>query len=99
SLEGFASRELGELSGGFAAIAFGTQYRGDELTYDYNEDANRDTFLFLVGTPDFGDDRDVEAVFVELALPFTETLNFQLAGGYESDGDGVAAPHPKPQLL
>jgi TonB dependent receptor len=99
SLEGFASRELGELGGGFAAIAFGTQYRGDELRYDYNEDANRDNFLFLVGNPDFGDDRDVEAVFVELALPFTETLNLQLAGRYESYGDGVDSTDPKATLL
>jgi outer membrane receptor protein involved in Fe transport len=99
SLEGFASRELGELGGGFAAMAVGAQYRGDELAYDYNEDANRDNFLFLVGNPDFGDDRDVEAVFVELALPFSETINLQLAGRYESYGDGVDSTDPKATLL
>ena len=80
SLEGYVTRELGELGGGFAGIAVGAQYRGDELTYDYDANANRDNFLFLVGNPDFGDDRDVEAVFVELALPFSESLNLQLAG-------------------
>ena len=99
SLEGFVSRELGELGGGPAGLAVGAQYRGDELSYDYDENANRDNFLFLVGNPDFGDDRDVEAVFVEFALPFTETLNLQLAGRYESYGDGVDSTDPKATLL
>jgi outer membrane receptor protein involved in Fe transport len=99
SLEGYVTRELGELGGGFAGIAVGAQYRGDELTYDYDANANRDNFLFLVGNPDFGDERDVEAVFVELALPFTEALNLQLAGRYESYGDGVDSTDPKTTLL
>jgi len=99
SLDAFTSRELGELGGGFAGLAFGAQYRGDELTYDYDENANRDNFLFLVGNPDFGDDRDVNAVFVELALPFTESLNLQLAGRYESYGGGVDSTDPKATLL
>jgi outer membrane receptor protein involved in Fe transport len=99
SLEGFMSRELGSLGGGSAAIAVGAQYRADELTYDYNENANLDNFLFLVGNPDFGDDRDVGAVFVELALPFSETLNLQLAGRYEDYGDGVDSTDPKATLL
>ncbi len=99
SLEGFVSRELGELAGGYAAIAVGAQFRADELSYDYDDNANRDNFLFLVGNPDFADDRDVEAVFVELALPFTETLNLQLAGRYESYGSGVDSTDPKATLL
>lgn len=99
SLEGFTSRELGELAGGYAALAVGAQLRADELSYDYNDDANRDNFLFLVGNPDFADDRDVEAVFVEFALPFTETLNLQLAGRYETYGDGVDSTDPKATLL
>jgi outer membrane receptor protein involved in Fe transport len=99
SLEGYATRELGELGGGFAGLAVGAQLRADELTYDYDDNANRDNFLFLTGNPDFGDDRDVEAVFVELALPFTERLNLQLAGRYESYGDGVDSTDPKATLL
>jgi len=77
----------------------GAQLRADELSYDYNDDANRDNFLFLTGNPDFADDRDVEAVFVELALPFSETLNLQLAGRYESYGDSVDSTDPKATLL
>jgi outer membrane receptor protein involved in Fe transport len=99
SLEGYVTRELGELGGGFAGLAVGAQYRGDELSYDYDDNANRDNFLFLVGNPDFADDRDVEAVFVELALPFSESLNLQLAGRYETYGDGVESTDPKATLL
>jgi outer membrane receptor protein involved in Fe transport len=99
SLEGFVSRELGNLGGGPVGMAVGAQYRGDELTYDYDENANRDNFLFLVGNPDFGDSRDISAAFIEFALPFTETLNLQLAGRYEDYGDGVDSTDPKASLL
>jgi outer membrane receptor protein involved in Fe transport len=99
SLEGFVSRELRSLSGGPAGLAVGAQLRRDELSYDYDEDANRDNYLFLVGNPDFGDKRDIDAVFVELALPFTETLDLQLAGRYEDYGDGVDSTDPKATLL
>ncbi len=51
SLDGHVTRELGELGGGFAGLAVGAQYRGDELSYDYDADANRDNYLFLVGQP------------------------------------------------
>jgi outer membrane receptor protein involved in Fe transport len=99
SLEGVASRELGSLRGGPVGLAVGAQYRGDELTYDYDENANRDNYLFLVGNPDFGDSRDISALFVEFALPFTETLSLQLAGRYEDYGDGVDSADPKASLL
>jgi iron complex outermembrane receptor protein len=99
SLDAFTSRELGQLGGGFVGLAFGVQYRGDELTYDYDENANRDNFLFLTGNPDFGDDRDVSAVFVELALPFTENIHLQVAGRYENYGQGVDSTDPKVTLL
>jgi outer membrane receptor protein involved in Fe transport len=99
TVEGFVTRQLGELAGGAAAIAIGAQYRGDELSYDYNANANRDNFLFLVGNPDFGDDRDVSALFIELALPLSETLNLQVAGRYETYGSGVDSTDPKVTLL
>ena len=61
--------EFGDLPGGTVGVAFGAQYRDEELNYDYDEDSNRDNFLFLTGNPDFSGSRDVSAVFVELALP------------------------------
>jgi iron complex outermembrane receptor protein len=99
SLEGFISRPFAEFDGGSAGIAVGAQLRGDKLSYDYDENANNDNFLFLVGNPDFSNSRDIQAVFVELSLPFTEHINLQVAGRYESYGDGVDSTDPKVTLL
>jgi outer membrane receptor protein involved in Fe transport len=99
TLDGILSGEFGELSGGPVGAAFGVQTRQDELTYDYNDEANRDNFLFLVGNPDFGDDRDVTALFMELALPLSETVDVQLAARYEDYGNDVDSANPKISLL
>ncbi|HEX7081814.1 MAG TPA: TonB-dependent receptor [Gammaproteobacteria bacterium] len=98
TVEGFVSKPLGELAGGTAGLAVGAQYRGEELTYDYDENANRDNFLFVTGNPDFGGDRNVQAAFVELALPLTEALNMQLAARYEDYGP-VDSTDPKVTVL
>ncbi len=99
TVEGFVTRQLGDLGGGPVGFAVGAQYRGEEISYDYDPNANRDNFLFLVGNPDFGDERDVDALFVELALPFTEALNLQVATRYEDYGHGVDSTDPKLTLL
>jgi len=102
TVEGFVTRQLGGLSsglkGGPVGLAVGAQYRSEALSYDYDENANRDNFLFLVGNPDFGDERDVNAVFAELSLPFTETIHVQAAARYEDYGD-VSSTDPKLTLL
>jgi iron complex outermembrane recepter protein len=99
TVEGFATRQFGELGGGPLGLAVGAQYRGDEIAYDYDANANRDNFMFLIGNPDFENDRDANAVFVELALPLAETLHLQLAGRYENYGQGVDSTDPKATLL
>jgi outer membrane receptor protein involved in Fe transport len=94
-----ATGYFGELAGGPIGSAFGVQWRNASLSYDYNDQANADNFLFLVGNPDFGDDRDVAAVFVELALPLHDTLDLQLAARYEAYGNGVDSADPKLSVL
>jgi outer membrane receptor protein involved in Fe transport len=98
TVDGFVTRELGELGGGPLGLAVGAQYRADELSYDYDENANRDNFLFLIGNPDFADERDVRAAFVELVLPFTDTVNLQVATRYEDYG-AIDSTDPKVTLL
>ena len=90
--------EFGNLPGGTVGVAFGAQLRSDELTYDYDDDSNRDNFLFLTGNPDFSADRDVTALFVEFALPLSPTLDLQLAARYE-DYDDVDSTDPKVSFL
>jgi iron complex outermembrane recepter protein len=103
TLEGYATRRLrgrmAGLRGGPIGIAVGAQYRGEQLYYDYDENADRDNFLFLIGNPDFSDRRDVGASFVELSLPVSETVNVQAAVRYEDYGNGVDSTDPKLTLL
>jgi len=98
-VEGNVTRDLGALRGVPIRLAFGAQYREEKLSYDYDANANRDNFMFLVGNPDFGNDRNVEAAFVELSLPVSEDLNVQVAARYENYGDGVDSADPKVSLL
>ena len=95
---GFVSRELGELRGGQAALVVGVQHRAEELRHDYNDDANRNNFIFLVGNPDFREDRNINSLFAELALPITETVNLQLAARHEDYGD-IDSTDPKITVL
>ena len=80
-------------------MVIGAQYRDQELEYDYDDNSNRDNFLFLVGNPDFKADRDVTAVFAEIALPLHETLEAQRAVRYEDYGSDEDTTDPKIALL
>jgi outer membrane receptor protein involved in Fe transport len=98
TVDAVVSRRLGELAGGPIGLAVGAQYRSEELAHDYDENANRDNFVFLVGNPDFKNDRDIDAVFAELALPISETLSLQVAARYEDYGD-IDSTDPKVTML
>lgn len=84
--EAFMSTELFEMDGGAAGIAFGAQYRYQDLTQDYDALANQDRFAFVIGNPDIYGEQDVYAVFGELAMPVTEDLDVQIALRYEDYG-------------
>jgi outer membrane receptor protein involved in Fe transport len=88
-LEGFASINVFEMNGGTAGLAFGAQYRKEQLSQDYDALSNEDSFTFLIGNPDFKDSLDVIAAFAELALPVTDTLDVQLALRYEDYGGTI----------
>ena len=99
TFDGVITGEIGEIAGGPVGIAVGAQLRDEELSYDYNDQANAENFMFLVGNPDFANSRDVSAAFVELALPVTETLDVQLAARIEDYGGGVDSTDPKLTFL
>jgi len=99
TVDALLSGELGELGGGPIGIAIGAQFRSDEISYDYDPNTNADNFLFFNGIPDFEGDRDISAVFAELALPVSSTLEMQLAARYEDYGHGVDSADPKISLL
>ena len=76
-------------------LAVGAEIRREKLSYDYDANANRDNFMFLVGNPDFGNDRSVEAAFVELSLPVTEDLNVQVAARSRTMATASTRPTPR----
>lgn len=94
-----ASALLGDLRGGPLGLAVGAQYRGEKISYEYDEQANNDNYMFLIGNPDFADDRSVNAVFAELALPLGDTVDLQFAARREDYGSGVRSTDPKATLL
>jgi len=88
-LEGFASISVFDMDGGAAGLAFGAQYRKEQLSQDYDALSNEDSFTFVIGNPDFKDSLDVMAAFAELALPVSDTLDVQLALRYEDYGSSI----------
>ncbi len=99
TIDGVVTGEFGELGGNPIGAALGAQIREAKLSYDYNDEANQDNFQFLVGNPDFGDSRDVTALFAELALPLSDAIDVQLAARYEDYGNGVNSADPKLSML
>ncbi|MEL6214129.1 MAG: TonB-dependent receptor, partial [Pseudomonadota bacterium] len=91
TIEAVVSGEIFETKAGTASIAIGAQYRQEELAHDYNSLANQDRFAFVIGNPDFDADRDVNAAFVELGIPVTDTIDIQLAARYEDYGGAIGS--------
>lgn len=89
--EAFTSFDVFEMGGGFAALALGVQYRENQLSQDYDELSNQDSFTFVIGNPDIDGSQDVWAAFGELALPLSEDLDVQLALRYEDYGGSIGS--------
>ncbi|MFT5669716.1 MAG: iron complex outermembrane receptor protein [Kangiellaceae bacterium] len=88
-IEGYVSVDIFEMDGGSAGLAFGLQYREEELSQDYDQLSNEDSFSFVIGNPDFDDSLSVFAAFAEVALPVTEDLDVQIAVRFEDYGGTV----------
>lgn len=87
------SRDLDQwyLSGGVPAMALGWQYRKEEYNLSPDENLqNADTVFYFFGpTQRLEKDQDVVALFGELALPFWDNFEMQLALRYEDYGGDV----------
>ena len=89
--EAITSFDVFEMGGGFAALALGVQYRENQLSQDYDDLANQDSFTFVIGNPDIDGSQDVWAAFGELALPINDELDVQLAVRYEDYGGTIGS--------
>lgn len=99
TLSGLATGDLFEMAGGNAGLAVGAQLRQENLDYDYDENANNNNFIFFRGNPDFDGDRDIKAVFSELAMPVLDNLDIQLSVRYEDYEDSGSSTDPKVGVL
>lgn len=96
--DGHITGDVFELDAGPVGVAFGAQYRADKLEYDFNERSNELAFNFFGGGEDFSGKQDVWAVFTELSVPLTETLELQTALRHESF-DIASTTDPKVAFL
>jgi len=84
------SGDLFALPAGMARAALGFQFRDVELSQDFDDNAERGNFLFITApTEDFAGSRDVFAVFGEVELPLTNTLDLSAALRYGDYGGAV----------
>lgn len=77
-----------ELGGGEVGVALGIERREDTLSADFDSLLNSGAYANFKGvlTPDYSGTQTVDAVFGELALPFSDTLDVQVAGRMEDFG-------------
>jgi outer membrane receptor protein involved in Fe transport len=92
-----SGNDLFSLPGGEAGFALGFQYREESLSYVYDTITQHDGWGFLIGNPNFSGERDVSAVFAEVMLPLTETIEVSAAVRYEDYG-GVVGDTTDPKL-
>ena len=82
------TRDLWETSAGTVQSAFGLQYREDTLEVKRNPEALiPNNFVFVGGGVEIDERQDVYALFGEVVIPVSDTLEAQLALRYEDFGD------------
>lgn len=86
-LESIATGDLFEVGGGMAQAAVGFQYRDVEYDVDANIVANALDYWIGVGQPDQTVDRQTTAVFGEVRLPLTDTLEIDASMRHEMVDD------------
>lgn len=92
--------KVGETASGDIGLAVGVQYRREEFSRDYDDLSNRDAFAFIIGSPDFINDRDITAVFAETSIPLSSKLDLSAAIRYEDYGGAIGDTiDPKVSLL
>jgi len=64
-------------------MAFGLQWRQDEVSVEVDDTSNAKGFSFIFGGTNWSGKENTYAAFLEFAIPVTDTLELQLAGRYE----------------
>jgi len=88
-LDAVFSGTVGSTAAGDIGLAVGAQYRREDFARDFDDLSNQDAFAFIIGSSDFDDDRDIVALFSEIAIPLSPTLDFNAALRYEDYGGNI----------
>ena len=99
SMDAVVSGDLFEIGDNMVQVAFGGQYRKEKMDYDWSDDyngpngdgsnsgnlagLNGGNLMFLYGGPDYGGERDIYALFGEVAIPIDDTLDIQLVNSFD----------------
>lgn len=99
TLEGIVTGELWEMAGGTTGVAFGTQFRKQLLEIEVDPIAKDGGFGFDPQVlTDWDSNRQTEAVFGEIVMFPSESLEVDLAARYE-DTEGTSSVEPKISAL
>lgn len=99
SLEGVVTGELWDMAGGATGIAFGTQWRQQDLDIHVDPISKDGGFGFAPQVvQDWSSSRDTKAVFAEMLFYPAESFELDLAARYE-DTLGQSSTEPKVSML
>lgn len=99
SLEGIVTGDLWDMAGGTTGLALGAQFRRQVVDIDQDPVMKDGGFGFAPQVVlDWDSQRDTEAVFAEMAMYPTNTLEFGIAARYE-DTEGKSSVEPKVSML
>lgn len=99
-VDAVVSGSIAELDAGEVGLAIGFQYRDESTSSDLDDISNADGFGFLIGGPDFDNSRSPYAVFAEVLVPLTDTLELSGALRFEDYGGTIGDTlDPKVSLL
>ncbi len=99
-IDAVISGTVGSTGAGDIGLAIGIQWRDESFSQDLDDISNADGFAFLIGGPDFADDRTAKAIFAEAFIPLADTIDFSAALRYEDYGGSIGDTlDPKFSLL
>lgn len=90
-VDGVVSGSLLDLPAGPLGVAVGAAYRKDTISAVFDEVQLQNGFAFFGQAENFSGSIDSYAVFTEVALPVTDSVNAQLAARYEDYGSSAGS--------
>lgn len=98
-LDGVMSKEVFDLPGGKAAAAVGFDVRRENYRFTNGQPTNTEPVNGVTSVPSLDRvSRNISAVYGELQLPITKTLDLQLAARYDHYSDFGSTTNPKAAL-